>query len=284
MPIYPGVTPLDVAGSLEAFSFANSLCNEKIYDVIPEGPTAGPVTTRAGIGFLPSCAKTELALPVEKRMVAGGGKPRTWTTQEMTGWLRAAATQAGRFASICTGAFLLGAAGLLDGRRVATHWASCADLARFHPTASVEVDPIALRVRRFFGSSGITAGTTARCRRSRKIMGGISHRTSHGIWCCASSGQAQSSVRMRASLPVRGGSLAERRTAGGAGTIVRAVSGVARSGCSVRGDTGPRHTRPRGVDVQHRASPKQELPLSAKSECPRSAGGAYATPQVAHRM
>lgn len=63
-----------------------------------------------------------------------------------------------RFGSICTGAFLLGAAGLLDGRRVTTHWASCADLARFHPTASVEVDPIFIREGRFFSSAGITAG------------------------------------------------------------------------------------------------------------------------------
>jgi len=158
MLIYPGVTPLDVAGPLEVFSFANILRKQKIYDVVTVGPTAGPVTTKAGIAFLPSCAMTELALPVDTLMVAGGGKPRTWITQEMIDWLRTAATQARRFGSICTGAFLLGAAGLLDGRRVTTHWASCADLARFHPTASVEVNPIFIREGRFFSSAGITAG------------------------------------------------------------------------------------------------------------------------------
>jgi transcriptional regulator GlxA family with amidase domain len=158
MLIYPDVTPLDVAGPLEVFSFANVLRKEKIYDVVTVGPTAGPITTKAGIAFLPSCAMTELALPVDTLMVAGGGKPRTWITQEMIDWLRAAATQSRRFGSICTGAFLLGAAGLLDGRRVTTHWASCADLARFHPTALVEVDPIFIREGRFFSSAGITAG------------------------------------------------------------------------------------------------------------------------------
>jgi len=158
MLIYPGVTPLDVAGPLEVFSFANVLRKQQIYDVVTVGPTAGPVTTKAGIAFLPSCAMTELALPVDTLMVAGGGKPRTWITQEMIDWLRTAATQARRFGSICTGAFLLGAAGLLDGHRVTTHWASCEDLARIHPHALVEVDPIFIREGRFFSSAGITAG------------------------------------------------------------------------------------------------------------------------------
>jgi transcriptional regulator GlxA family with amidase domain len=158
MLIYPGVTPLDVAGPLEVFSFANILRKQDIYDLVTVGPTAGPVTTRSGISFLPGCAMTELALPVDTLMVAGGGKPRTWITQEMIDWLRIASTQARRFGSICTGAFLLGAAGLLDGRRVTTHWSSCADLARFHPAASVEVDPIYIREGSFFSSAGISAG------------------------------------------------------------------------------------------------------------------------------
>jgi transcriptional regulator GlxA family with amidase domain len=158
MLIYPGVTPLDVAGPLEVFSFANILRKQQIYDVVTVGPTAGPVTTKAGIAFLPSYAMTDLELPIDTLMVAGGGKPRTWITQEMIDWLRGAATQSRRFGSICTGAFLLGAAGLLDGRRVTTHWASCADLARFYPAASVEVDPIFIREGRFFSSAGITAG------------------------------------------------------------------------------------------------------------------------------
>jgi transcriptional regulator GlxA family with amidase domain len=158
MLIYPGVTPLDVAGPLEVFSFANILRKQTVYDVVTVGPTAEPVTTKAGFAFLPSCAMTELTLPIDTLMVAGGGKPRTWITVEMIDWIRAAAMQARRFGSICTGAFLLGAAGLLDGRRVTTHWASCADLAQLHPTASVEVDPIFIREGPFFSSAGITAG------------------------------------------------------------------------------------------------------------------------------
>jgi len=158
MLIYPGVTPMDVAGPLEVFSFANILRKETIYDVVTVAPTAGPVTTRAGVGFMPTCAMGDLALPVDTLMVSGGSRPRSWITQEITDWLRVAAPQTRRFGSICTGAFLLGAAGLLDGRRVTTHWASCEDLAQRHPAARVEVDPIFIREGGFFSTAGISAG------------------------------------------------------------------------------------------------------------------------------
>jgi transcriptional regulator GlxA family with amidase domain len=72
--------------------------------------------------------------------------------------LRVAAPHTRRFGSICTGAFLLGAAGLLDRRRVTTHWASCGDLAQRHPAARVEVDPIFIREGGFFSTAGISAG------------------------------------------------------------------------------------------------------------------------------
>ena len=158
MLIYPGVTPMDVAGTLEVFSFANILRKATIYDVVTIAPTAGPVTTKAGVGFMPTFAMGDLALPVDTLMVSGGGRPRSWITREITDWLRVAAPQTRRFGSICTGAFLLGAAGLLDGRRVTTHWASCEDLAQRHPAARVEVDPIFIREGGFFSTAGISAG------------------------------------------------------------------------------------------------------------------------------
>jgi len=158
MLIYAGVTPMDVAGPLEVFSFANALRKEKIYDVVTVAPTAGPVTTKAGVGFMPTCAMGDLALPVDTLMVSGGMRPHDWITQDTIEWLRAAAPHTRRFGSICTGAFLLGAAGLLDGRRVTTHWASCEDLARRHPAARVEVDPIFIREGGFFSTAGISAG------------------------------------------------------------------------------------------------------------------------------
>ena len=73
MLIYPGVTPLDVVGPLEVFSFANVLRKQHDLRCHHGGPDDGAVMTKAGIAFLPTCAMTELALPVDTLMVAGGG-------------------------------------------------------------------------------------------------------------------------------------------------------------------------------------------------------------------
>jgi len=71
--------------------------------------------------------------------------------------VRQRAARARRVASVCTGAFLLGAAGLLDGRRAATHWRHCAELGRRHPAIRVESDPIYVKDGAIWTSAGVTA-------------------------------------------------------------------------------------------------------------------------------
>ncbi|MER7973129.1 helix-turn-helix domain-containing protein, partial [Streptomyces sp. NPDC096080] len=73
-------------------------------------------------------------------------------------WLRAHGPRATRLVSVCTGAIALAAAGLLDGRRVTTHWAYCATLARDHPAVEVDPDPIYVRDGRVSTSAGVTSG------------------------------------------------------------------------------------------------------------------------------
>jgi transcriptional regulator GlxA family with amidase domain len=73
-------------------------------------------------------------------------------------WLRVRAGTARRTASVCTGAFLLAAAGLLDGRRAVTHWEYCGLLSRRHPTVTVERDPIFIQDENVWSSAGVTAG------------------------------------------------------------------------------------------------------------------------------
>jgi transcriptional regulator GlxA family with amidase domain len=73
-------------------------------------------------------------------------------------WVRGRTKQARRTASICTGAFLLGASGVLDGRRAATHWLHCAELARRFPAVQVDSDPIFVRDGPIWTSAGVTAG------------------------------------------------------------------------------------------------------------------------------
>jgi len=158
MLIYPGVAPLDVAGPLQVFGVSNFLAKQKLYDVITVAPTADPVPTPLGFSFMPSCAMTALTLPVDTLLVSGGGGPDSGSDPRILDWLRRAAPQARRFGSVCTGAFALGAAGLLDGKRVTTHWAFGAELARRYPSATVEIDPIFVRDGNTYSSGGISAG------------------------------------------------------------------------------------------------------------------------------
>jgi len=158
MLIYPGVAPLDVAGPLQVFGVANFLRQRRLYDVVTVAPTRDPVPTPVGFAFLPGCAMADLALPVDTLLVSGGGGPEAGTRPDILDWLRRAAPQARRFGSVCTGAFALGAAGLIDGKRVATHWDFCGELARRHPGAKVDCDSIFVRDGNLYSSAGISAG------------------------------------------------------------------------------------------------------------------------------
>jgi transcriptional regulator GlxA family with amidase domain len=158
MLIYPGVAPLDVAGPLEVFGFANFLRDQKLYELVTVAPTPEPVPTYLGFALMPTCAMAALSLPVDTLLVSGGGAPDAGTQPAILDWLRRTAPKARRIGSICTGAFALGAAGLIDGKRVTTHWDFCAELARRSPSASVEVDPIFIRDGNLYTSAGISAG------------------------------------------------------------------------------------------------------------------------------
>jgi transcriptional regulator GlxA family with amidase domain len=77
---------------------------------------------------------------------------------ELMRWLRSAAGRSRRVASVCSGAFLLAGAGLLDGRRATTHWAACDELSRRHPDVVVQRDAIFVRDGQVWTSAGVTAG------------------------------------------------------------------------------------------------------------------------------
>lgn len=158
MLIYPGVAPLDVAGPLEVFGVCNFLRGEMLYDISTVAPTADPVRTLVGITFLPDLAMDDLELPVDTLLVSGGGGASAGTTEPIGRWLREAAPQARRFGSICTGAFALGAARLIDGKHVTTHWAFAGQLAQVAPTAKIDADAIYIRDGNLYTSAGITSG------------------------------------------------------------------------------------------------------------------------------
>jgi transcriptional regulator GlxA family with amidase domain len=159
---FPGVQLLDVAGPLQVFATANDLATGSggvppyAPRVIADGGLV--VTASAGLGLV-AAPLPPLDAAVDTLLVAGGQGVRAAAEDPaLVGWVRARAARARRVASVCTGAFLLGAAGLLDGRRAATHWTVCAELARRVPAARVEPDPIFVQDGPVWSSAGITAG------------------------------------------------------------------------------------------------------------------------------
>ena len=97
--------------------------------------------------------------PVDTLVIAGGQGVRLAADDPaLVDWLRGRAERARRVASVCTGAFLLGAAGLLDERRAVTHWEYCSELQRRYPRARVDPDPIFIEDRGIWTSAGVTAG------------------------------------------------------------------------------------------------------------------------------
>jgi transcriptional regulator GlxA family with amidase domain len=96
---------------------------------------------------------------VDTLIVAGGfGVYPACENEKVTGWVKMRSKAARRIASVCSGAFLLAAAGLLDGRRAVTHWRRCAEFARRFPAVRLEPDPIFIRDGNIWTSAGVTAG------------------------------------------------------------------------------------------------------------------------------
>ncbi len=159
---FPSVQLLDVTGPLQVFASANDLVAEAggtppfaLRVVAPGGPS---VTASAGLG-LAAVALPPIDAALDTLMIAGGqGVEAAAADPVLVDWVRERARHARRVASVCTGAFLLAASGVLDGRRAATHWSFCAELARRFPAVRVEPDPIFVRDGPVWTSAGVTAG------------------------------------------------------------------------------------------------------------------------------
>ena len=157
---FPDVQILDVTGPLEVFSMANRLAGAPPpYAVRVVAPKPGAVRTSSGVGLVAARSLGQITGPIDTLIVAGGlGTREAMRDRPLVSWIKRTAPRARRISSVCTGAFLLGAAGLLDGRRVTTHWAACDALQRRFPSARVERDPIFVRDGKVSTSAGVTAG------------------------------------------------------------------------------------------------------------------------------
>ena len=158
---FPGAQVLDVTGPWEVFALANRAGGTRAprYAVSVVAPSAGAIATSGGLALVAQRTLAQATGPVDTLIVAGGEGTRPHRRDgRLVRWIARAARRARRVASVCTGAFLLAEAGLLDGRRATTHWAMCDALARRFPAVRVERDPIFVRDGHVFTSAGITAG------------------------------------------------------------------------------------------------------------------------------
>jgi transcriptional regulator GlxA family with amidase domain len=159
---FPDVQLLDVTGPFRVFATANDLARQAgrpaPYRLQVLAAVAGPITSSSGLTLL-AAPLPPPGQPLDTLIVAGGfGVHAACEDAGLVAWITRRAQDATRVASVCSGAFLLAATGLLDGRRATTHWSSCARLAAAHPSVRVEQDPIYINDGKIWTSAGVTAG------------------------------------------------------------------------------------------------------------------------------
>ncbi|WP_231950242.1 GlxA family transcriptional regulator [Paraburkholderia caribensis] len=155
--VYEGAQPIDVSGPLQTFDTASEEASGNDYRCCVVSVDGGPVRLQSGM--------TVLAEPLPKGarfdtlVIPGGpGVHAARKSLEIVRHVRELAKLADRVCSVCTGAFLLAQAGLLEGRKATTHWRACATLSREFPGVQVQPDPIWVRDEQIWTSAGVTAG------------------------------------------------------------------------------------------------------------------------------
>lgn len=165
--VFPEVEILDVCGPLDVFERTNQRLrrtgkvNEPVYHLEVLAAQPGPVATQGGVQIVADRTYQEIDGGLDTLIVAGGDEgyiERACQDQALLDWLAKTAPQVRRMASVCTGAFLLAASGLLNGRRATTHWSYSQTLARLYPAIQVEPDLVFIRDGQVYTSGGITSG------------------------------------------------------------------------------------------------------------------------------
>lgn len=154
---------VDVTGPLSVLSTTADLLDPTLacaYSQLVLAPTTTPIAISCGLRIMPDARFDTVDLTkIDTLIVAGGyGVREALRNAALIDWLRTAEGKVRRIASVCTGAYLLAEAGLLDGRRATTHWRYCDALAETYPAVEVEPDAIHVKDGNVYSSGGVTAG------------------------------------------------------------------------------------------------------------------------------
>lgn len=157
--LFPRTKLLDVTGPLQVFNDARHADGSAVYEIALASEQGGPVETDAGVP-LPSIALTEaVARPVDTLLVSGGRSAlEAAGSAALLDFLREQSRRVRRLGSICLGAFILAAAGLLDGCEATTHWQYAERLGAAHPATTVRPDAIFVSNGRIWTSAGVSTG------------------------------------------------------------------------------------------------------------------------------
>ncbi|UZR28456.1 GlxA family transcriptional regulator [Methylococcus mesophilus] len=163
MLAYQGAEMLDVVGPLDVFAAANALFRNfglpEPYQIYILANQAGMFSTSSGMKLFADAGWQDWHMDTDTLFIAG-----TQNYQEINHslpaiqWIKSMASRVRRLASVCTGAFLLAEAGLLDGRRATTHWLACNLFAKRYPEVNLQVDAIFIKEGFIYSSAGVTAG------------------------------------------------------------------------------------------------------------------------------
>ena len=159
---FDGLDALDLVGPAEAFATARAEeangSSTNAYQVMVIGLSSRPFVAESGVVFHPHTT-LQSAPKLDTIIIPGGrGLRRPEVNRAVAMWLKTRARQTRRIVSVCTGIYGLAASGLLDGRRVTTHWRFAVDAARRFPQLRVEPNAIFLKDGKFYTSAGVTAG------------------------------------------------------------------------------------------------------------------------------
>ena len=162
---FDGVEIIDLTGPMDVFALSNlgiqraGITTENVYSIQVLAKKPGLVTTWSNLKIHADAAYGELRDDIDTLLIPGSPDVEAILADPgLLEWIRAMSTRVRRLVSVCTGAFLLAKAGLLDGRRATTHWAYCDRLAADYPQVMVEPDRIFLRDGSIFTSGGVTSG------------------------------------------------------------------------------------------------------------------------------
>jgi transcriptional regulator GlxA family with amidase domain len=163
--IYPGFELLDMSGPTAVFDGANHVLGESgnapFYAIDIVSTQGGMVTSSSGVAVRSLHHRRLTSKPVDTLLVVGAHYPQLWRAAadpRLLAWIPKLAANARRFGSICSGAFLLAGFGMLDGRRVTTHWGACARLAEMFPSIKVDCDALYVVDGSVWTSAGVTSG------------------------------------------------------------------------------------------------------------------------------